>query len=86
MAPFSTPWTHQKTVKTQLWTYFTPCYSVSIVNFEHVIAGWVGSSLYSGGITMEYWSEMDEVLSLQENLGSRLPWHFAMFQKMFRGS
>ena len=24
----------------QLWTYFTPCSSVSIVNFEHVIAGW----------------------------------------------
>ena len=22
-------------------TYFTPCSSVSIVNFEHVIAGWV---------------------------------------------
>ena len=25
------------------WTYFTPCFSVSIVNFEHVIAGWVVS-------------------------------------------
>ena len=24
----------------QLWTFFTPCSSVSIVNFEHVIAGW----------------------------------------------
>ena len=23
-----------------LWTYFTPCSSVSIVNFERVIAGW----------------------------------------------
>ena len=23
-----------------LWTYFTPCFNVSIVNFEHVIAGW----------------------------------------------
>ena len=22
-------------------TYFTPCSTVSIVNFEHVIAGWV---------------------------------------------
>ena len=22
--------------------YFTPCSSVSVVNFEHVIAGWVG--------------------------------------------
>ena len=25
----------------ELWTYFTPCSSISIVNFEHVIAGWV---------------------------------------------
>ena len=24
----------------QLWTYFTPCSSVSIVNFEQVNAGW----------------------------------------------
>ena len=23
-----------------IWTYFTPCSSISIVNFEHVIAGW----------------------------------------------
>ena len=29
----------------ELWTYFTPCYIVSIVNFEHVIAGWVMSAL-----------------------------------------
>ena len=28
----------------QLWTYFTPCSSVSIVNFEQVNAGWVASS------------------------------------------
>ena len=26
----------------KLWTYFAPCSSVSIVNFEHVIAGWEG--------------------------------------------
>ena len=24
------------------WTYFTPFPSVSIVNFEHVIIGWIG--------------------------------------------
>ena len=24
----------------ELWTYFTPCSSVSIVNSEHAIAGW----------------------------------------------
>ena len=23
-----------------LWTYFTPCSSISIVNFRHAIAGW----------------------------------------------
>ena len=28
-------WTHFT-----LWTHFTPCCSVSTVNFEHVIAGW----------------------------------------------
>ena len=27
-----------------LWAYFTPCSSVSTVNFEHVIAGWDESS------------------------------------------
>ena len=27
----------------QLWTHFTPCSSVSIVNFEQVNAGWVNS-------------------------------------------
>ena len=26
---------------TYFWTYFTPFSSVSIVNFEHVIVGWV---------------------------------------------
>ena len=28
-----------------LWTYFTPCSSVSIVNFERVIAGWEKSPI-----------------------------------------
>ena len=30
-----------KYVQSQLWTYFIPCSSVSIINFEHVITGWV---------------------------------------------
>ena len=30
-----------------LVSYFTPCSNVSIVNFEHVIAGWVSVSLPS---------------------------------------
>ena len=25
----------------QIWTYFTPCFSVPIVNFEYVFVGWV---------------------------------------------
>ena len=29
-----------------LWAYFTPCSSVSIVNFKHVIAGWFGKWEY----------------------------------------
>ena len=33
----------------QLWTYFTLCSSVSIVNFEHVIAGWVIIHLWFSG-------------------------------------
>ena len=24
----------------KVWTYFTPCSSVSVVNFDHVITGW----------------------------------------------
>ena len=31
----------------QLWTYFTLCSSVSIVNFEHVIAGRLGNQYFS---------------------------------------
>ena len=30
-----------------LWTYFIPCSSVSISNFEHVIVGWVRSPYYT---------------------------------------
>ena len=33
-------------------TYFTPCSSVSIVNFEHVNAGWIR------GIEMKHGLEM----------------------------
>ena len=28
-----------------LWTYLSPCSSVSIVNFENAIAGWIQSGL-----------------------------------------
>ena len=33
-----------------LWTYFTPCSSVSIVNYEHIIAGWVAHRIISIGL------------------------------------
>ena len=32
---------NNKDTRTTPMAYFTPCSSVSIVNFEHVIAGWV---------------------------------------------
>ena len=34
--------------------YFTLCSSVSIVNFEHVIAGWVGSRMTEQLKTVNY--------------------------------
>ena len=33
---------NNKDSRTTPMAYFTPCSSVSIVNFEHVIDGWVG--------------------------------------------
>ena len=36
---------------TSFWTYLTPCSSVSIVNFEHVIADWVSPIVFTGVIT-----------------------------------
>ena len=51
-----------------LWTYFTPCYSVSIVNFEHVYASWVLppeitktweiAFFWGGESTLEAWESM----------------------------
>ena len=38
---------NNKDSRTTPMAYFTPCSSVSIVNFEHVIDGWVGSSQFS---------------------------------------
>ena len=32
---------NNKDTRTTLFAYFTFCFSVSIVNFEHAIAGWV---------------------------------------------
>ena len=36
-----TPERRHSCIYCQLWAYLTPCYIVSIVNFEHAIAGWV---------------------------------------------
>ena len=35
---------NNKCLYCKVWTYFTPCSSVSIVNFEQVIAGQIVSS------------------------------------------
>ena len=37
---------NNKDIKTTLTLYFTPYSSVSIVNFEHIIAGWDNSTKY----------------------------------------
>ena len=31
-------------IVSQFWIYFTLCFTVSIVNFEHVIANWVNTN------------------------------------------
>ena len=40
-------WCHSHVFIVNCRTYFTPCSSVSIVNFEHVIAGWEALKLFS---------------------------------------
>ena len=39
---------NNKDTRTTLWTYFTPCSSFFIVNFEHVIADWEKGILIVG--------------------------------------
>ena len=39
-----------------LWTYFTSCSSVSIVNFEHGIASWVLSTHFWYGRIFRFWT------------------------------
>ena len=39
-------WIGSCLVFTQICSKLTPCSSVSIVNFEHVIAGWSGIHIY----------------------------------------
>ena len=38
---------NNKDTRTSSLTLFTPCYSVPIVNFEHVFAGWDISQKYA---------------------------------------
>ena len=44
------PMALQKCLYCQLWTYFIPFLSVSIINFEQVNAGWGCSALNPCGI------------------------------------
>ena len=36
-----------------LLTYFTRCFSISIVNFEHVITSWIGFACSSLTVTTQ---------------------------------
>ena len=51
----------------ELWTYSTPCSSVSIVNFEHLIAGWVLA-------TDSEWNKQNEDKELVGNDWKKLFW------------
>ena len=68
------------------WTYFTPCSSVSIVNFEHVIAGLVDLWMHTKNwLTLlkslkrnvfACYSESDELC------GIITKWYFCIFLKL----
>ena len=53
----------------QLWTYFTPCSSVSVVKFEHVIASWVGP-IYSFLLSIFEFTSF-EIVTWKKSLGSQ---------------
>ena len=40
------------------WTYFTPCSSVSVVNFEHVITAWVAVNYFQKKLHYRYFIDV----------------------------
>ena len=65
----------------QLWTLLTPCSSVSIVNFEHVIADWVVEKAWQRGVCS--YSSLPEYSkksykSILGTLRKSLPWSLAL--------
>ena len=56
MAPMASFWC----LYYQLWTYFTACSSVSIVNFEHAIAGW--ERAHNNPLVNKYWYVLNNTL------------------------
>ena len=51
-----------------LWTYFTPCSSVSIVNFQQVITGWVATMF----LIFKFLSNFAPFSSFKNNFPCRL--------------
>ena len=57
-----------------LKTYFTPCFKDSIVNFEHVIAGWESYQLRYGYLVIDsiYGHEFHEISKMLRTKSSFL--------------
>ena len=52
-----------------LLTYFTPCSSVSIVNFKHVIAGWLCTEIqHDGRIEKKFWKYCKEIFESEDKV------------------
>ena len=65
----------------KLWTYFTPCSNVSIVNFEQVNAGWEVATAYTIYQTQSTWQKLRILLVLEKSqllvlLRTLLRWYF----------
>ena len=69
----ATPLTSFWCLYCQLWTYFTPCFSALILNFEQVNAGWVSSQdtrgkFYSWRHDVDSWLHVVRRVILKTNL------------------
>ena len=63
-----------KTPERRKWTYFTPCSSDFVVNFQHVIAGW--DLFIKGIVDMSGMSELSNVNKDPSRVALRNDIHF----------